>query len=209
MENVFMDSPSRHADIIVVGAGILGTFHAYFAAQKGYKVILLERNAYPSEASTRNFGMVVRSIVETDSQWATFARDTAEIYCTLQQEQDISVRRRGSLYLASTETERRVLQEFAQVYGESYQCSYLEAAEALVRYPFVRASYCAGALLFHEDLTVEPRQLLRQFIPVLIEKGLVEYVPQTTVVAVETVGTHCLVRDAQGIIFMAKRVFVC
>ncbi|HLZ55546.1 MAG TPA: TIGR03364 family FAD-dependent oxidoreductase [Ktedonosporobacter sp.] len=204
-----MDSPSRHADIIVVGAGILGTFHAYFAAQKGYKTILLERNAYPSDASTRNFGMVVRSIVETDSEWATFARDTAEIYRAIQQEQDISVKRRGSLYLASTETERVVLQEFAQAYGESYQCSYLEAEEALARYPFVQASYCTGALLFHEDLTVEPRRLLRQFIPSLIRKGLVEYVPQTTVVSVETAGTQCVVRDARGHVFTAGRVFVC
>jgi len=37
---------TRQADVLVVGAGVLGTFHAYFAALKGYKVLLVERNAF-------------------------------------------------------------------------------------------------------------------------------------------------------------------
>ena len=49
----------RHADVIVIGAGVLGTFHAYFAAQMGLKTLLIERNMFPNDASTRNFGMVV------------------------------------------------------------------------------------------------------------------------------------------------------
>ena len=96
----------RQADIIVIGAGVLGTFHAYFAAQKGYTVLLIERNSLPSSASTRNFGMVVRTIVETDNEWAAYARDTAEIYRSIQREYDISLRSMGSLYLASTETRK-------------------------------------------------------------------------------------------------------
>src|SRR5262249_53887145 len=121
---------SRHADVIIIGAGILGTFYAYFAAQKGLKPLLIERNAFPSDASTRNFGMGVQTIVETDSEWAGFARASREIYLALQQELDLGVRRSGSLYLASTETERAVLEEFAQAYGDSYHCSFLTASEA-------------------------------------------------------------------------------
>jgi hypothetical protein len=54
---------ARHADVIVVGAGILGTFHAYFASKKGYRTLLLECNPFPNDASTRNFGMIVQTIV--------------------------------------------------------------------------------------------------------------------------------------------------
>ena len=63
---------SNHADVIVIGAGVLGAFHAYFAARKGYKTLLLERNALPTDASTRNFGMVVQSIVEAEGEWAEY-----------------------------------------------------------------------------------------------------------------------------------------
>ncbi len=53
---------TRYADVIVIGAGVLGTFHAYYAAQMGYKTLLIERNLFPSDASTRNFGMVIQTI---------------------------------------------------------------------------------------------------------------------------------------------------
>jgi len=199
----------RHADVIVIGAGVLGTFHAYFAAQMGLKTLLVERNTFPNDASTRNFGMVVQSIVEADSEWSAFARDSREIYKSIQQEHDISVQVTGSLYIASTEIERIVLEEFAQVYSLAYNCSYLDAGEALYRYPFIQASYCRGALLFPDDLTVDPRRLLRQFITYIVQKGLVDYIPQTTVVAVESSGKQCIVKDAKGNVFAANRVFVC
>jgi D-hydroxyproline dehydrogenase subunit beta len=208
-----MNSPlprvSRHADAIVIGAGVLGTFHAYFAAQKGYKTILLERNGFPNDASTRNFGMVVQSIVEADGEWAEFALNSRKIYQAIQQEHDISVKVTGSLYLASTETERAVLEEFSQAYSSVYYCSYLSAREALRRYPFIQESYCQGALFFPNDFTVEPRQLLRKCIPYITQKMPVEYVPHTTVIAVESNGKECIVKDAQGNVFTAERVFVC
>src|SRR5215467_14215055 len=155
-------SKARHADIMVVGAGVLGTFHAYFAAKKGYKVLLLERNAFPTDASIRNFGMGVQTIVEAKSEWAEYARASREIYRTLQGELDLGVRVTGSLYLASTELERQVLTQFAERFASLFHCSYLEAGEALARYPFVQASYCAGALCFSNDLSLEPRRMLRQ-----------------------------------------------
>lgn len=200
---------THHADIIVVGAGVLGTFHAYFAAQKGYKVLLIERNAFPNDASTRNFGMVVRSIVETDSEWATFARDTREIYQTIQQEQDITAKVTGSLYIASTDAERAVLEEFAHRYATTYNCTYFSADEALYRHPFIQASYCAGALFFADDLTIEPRRLLRQLIPYVTQTDSVRYIPNTTVVNAESDGQQCTLRDAHSNIYTAERVFVC
>ena len=46
-------------DLIVVGAGILGTSHAYHAARRGWRVLLLERGDWPGEASVRNFGTLM------------------------------------------------------------------------------------------------------------------------------------------------------
>jgi D-hydroxyproline dehydrogenase subunit beta len=202
-------SSTRHADVLVIGAGILGTFHAYYAAKKGYKTILLERNQFPSDASTRNFGMIVQTIVETDSEWALFARASREIYRTIQAETDITVKNPGSLYLASTETEQQVLKEFVAIYAPTYFCQYLAVNEVLKRYPFVHASYCQGALLFPNDLSIEPRYLLQKLLPFVQRAGPVEYIPQTTVVAVEASGQGYSVRDARGNIFTAEHIFVC
>jgi FAD dependent oxidoreductase TIGR03364 len=200
---------SRHADVIVIGAGILGTFHAYFAALKGYKTVLIERNPWPNDASTRNFGMVVQTIVETDSAWADYARASRDIYLTLQAEHDLNVRRTGSLYLASTDAERAVLEEFARAFASSYHCAYLPADEARQSYPFIQPDYCAGALFFPDDLTVEPRRLLRLLIPHLVEQGLIEYLPQTTIVAVEPDGQGGRITDDKGNTFTADHIFVC
>ena len=197
------------ADVIVIGAGVLGTFHAYFAAQKGYKTLLLERNALPNDASTRNFGMIVQTIVEAEGEWADYARQTREIYQTVQQELDISMRRSGSLYIASTEIERSVLHQFAEMYGQVYHCEYLSADEACYRYRFIKPSYCTGALFSPDDLTIEPRQLLRRFIPHIVHKHGIDYRPGTTVVTVEQDGQGCRVRDARGNVFVGKQVFVC
>ncbi len=202
-------SNSNTADVIVIGAGVLGAFHAYFASKKGYKVLLLERNAMPTDASTRNFGMVVQSIVEAEGEWAEYAHATREIYESIQQECDISVKVPGSLYLASTEAERAVLQEFAQLYAKTYACEYLTAEEARYRYPFARAEYCQGALHFANDFTIEPHRLLKQWIPYFTVQEQVRYMPLTTVISIESSGQQCTVKDAQGNTYTAEQVFVC
>ncbi|GLV53634.1 oxidase [Dictyobacter sp. S3.2.2.5] len=204
-----LSASTRHADIIVIGAGVLGTFHAYFAAKKGYKVLLLERNAVPSDASTRNFGMQMQTIVETNSQWAQFTLDSRAIYQSIQQECEIGVEQRGSLYLASTEAERIVLKEFAGRFAETYHCVFMEPEEVQRRYPFVQKTYCSGALYSWEDCTLEPRILVQRVIAYASSTMAIDYLPQTQVTEVISSSQGCLVKDAQGNRFSADQVFVC
>ena len=51
----------EYADLIVVGARVLGTFHAFHAARLGLKTILIEKDLAPQDATVRNFGQVVPS----------------------------------------------------------------------------------------------------------------------------------------------------
>jgi len=198
----------RTADLIVIGAGVFGTFHAYFAALKGYRTLLIERNAWPNDASVRNFGMIVQTIADPANRSADYARATATVYRTIQQRHDISVRANGSLYLASTGPEDAVLREYARYASADQRCVYLEGSEAVRRYPFIKESYCKGVLHFPDDLTLEPRRMLRRLIPYLVETAGVEYLPHTAVQTVERSGDSCLVRDARGERYMARQVIV-
>lgn len=44
-----------HYDLIIVVAGVLGTFHAYHAAKMGNKVLPTEKNQYPVTVIDCNF----------------------------------------------------------------------------------------------------------------------------------------------------------
>ena len=73
---------NNHFDLIVVGAGALGTFHAYHAAILGKKVLLTEKDQYPTQATVRNFGQVVPSGMGTD--WFNYGVKGTEIYNQIQ-----------------------------------------------------------------------------------------------------------------------------
>jgi glycine/D-amino acid oxidase-like deaminating enzyme len=48
----------READVVVVGAGIVGAAAAYFLARRGLRVVIVERGRVPGEQSRKNWGFV-------------------------------------------------------------------------------------------------------------------------------------------------------
>src|SRR2546429_9914396 len=48
----------RDADVVVVGAGIVGCATAYFLARRGARVVVVERGRVPGEQSRKNWGFV-------------------------------------------------------------------------------------------------------------------------------------------------------
>src|SRR6056297_1064159 len=98
-----MPVPSDDIDLLVVGGGVLGAFHAYAAVERGLRVVLLERSAEPRGATVRNFGQVVPSGL--NQVWQPIGRESLRIYRQLQQRCDLSVRQLGSIYIASDEEE--------------------------------------------------------------------------------------------------------
>ncbi len=45
-------------DVIIVGGGIIGVMTAYFLAERGRSVLLLEKGRIAGEQSSRNWGWV-------------------------------------------------------------------------------------------------------------------------------------------------------
>ena len=201
MENSF--------DLIIVGAGALGAFHAYFARQRGLRVLLLEKDSRPREATVRNFGQIITSGMAA-GEWFDYARVSLETYQRIQAECDISIRQNGSLYLASTALELQVLAEqHAQYTALGYASRLLPAAECQQRLPPVRASYCVGGLLFEQEVTAEPDLLIHKLLAYLVARWQLDYRPATTVRAVTAGSAGCEVVDVHGQRYRAAQVLVC
>ncbi len=195
-------------DLLIVGGGVLGAFHAYHALELGLSVALLERHAEPRGASVRNFGQIVPSGL-APGRWREYGIESTRLYREIQARADISVRPGGSLYLASDDGEATLLTEMHQIdAGEGYRSQLLSKREVLERYPAVRPEYARAGLLYPDEITVEPRVMVARLLALLQERGL-EYRPQRLVTEIAGGPTGVALRDARGDSYRAAKAIVC
>lgn len=200
---------SKQFDLIVVGGGALGAFHAYFALQKGLKVLLLEKDSRPSEATVRNFGQIIPSGMSED-EWFEYGKIGLETYLDIQSRFDISIRQNGSTYLASSDTEMKVLEEKHHRYRElGYESELLSKAQCLQRIPALNPDYVYGGLLFRQEVTAEPDRMIHRLLDYLVSRHGLDYRPSTPVKACTSNGLVCEVVDAFGRQYAAAKVIVC
>ncbi len=152
---------TNHVDLLVIGGGILGTFHAYHAVEQGLSVALVERHSAPRGATVRNFGQVIPSGL--DRHWQQIGLRSLEIYNHLELHCDLTVRQLGSIYLASDEEEQTLLEELHLINQEAdYESELWTAETCRQRYPHLRADYCVGGLYFPREVSVDPRQMIHR-----------------------------------------------
>jgi FAD dependent oxidoreductase TIGR03364 len=200
---------SPHYDLIITGAGVLGSFHAYHACKKGLKVLLLEKDVQPMEATVRNFGQVVPSGM-SKGRWQDYGRRSLELYKSVQSKFDISVRQHGSVYIASDETELTLINELRDINRkESYPSMLLKPSDCIEKYPGLKASYCKGALFFPEEITVEPQRMIHQLIACMQEQLGLTYQPNTLVTFCDYVNGKCIVEDNLGRAYTSDKVIIC
>ncbi len=194
-------------DLVVVGGGVLGTFHAYHAHKAGLKVALLEKDHKPQGATVRNFGQVVPSGMNT--KWQRYGRKSLRIYKKIQSKLDISVRQEGSIYLASDDEEMQLLEELRQINKDNEYMSILfTKAQCLSRYRGLSPNYVKGGLFFPEEITVEPRVMIARVQHYLRKKGVHIFYSAQVVECLE-MARGVTVHVADGRSFMAKKVIIC
>jgi FAD dependent oxidoreductase TIGR03364 len=195
-------------DLIVIGAGILGTSHAYFAAKRGWRVLLLERGDWPGEASVRNFGTLMAGSL--DGEWRRRGLESIAFYRELAPQAGFEFYPSGSLYHVTTPLEAAVLEEFAQLAPETRcRCELLEPSQAAALNPLLQREHVRRALFFPEDARLEPRGLFRRLIPWLARELGVEYRPATVAVQVWAKAGEAAVRTADGAELHARHAVVC
>ena len=194
-------------DLVVVGGGVLGTFHAYHAMKKGLKVALLEKDSMPKSATVRNFGQVVPSGMNT--KWQEYGRKSLKIYKKIHAKFNITVRQEGSIYLASNEEEVQLIEELREINRiNEYTSILFTKAECLSRYPGLNEKYVKAGLFFPEEITVEPRTMIGRIHKYLQKKGLSIFY-QSMVIECYALGNEVSTQLANGRMLLSSKVIIC
>lgn len=194
-------------DLIVVGGGILGTFHAYHALKRGLKVALIEKNSTPQGATVRNFGQVVPSGM--DLKWQNFGRESLSIYKELQAETDLTVRENGSVYIASNDEEMQLIHELHEINkNNNYESALLSKNDCIKKFDGLRSDYCKGGLFFPQEISVDSGEMIIKLHQLLKEKFDLKIFYNTTVVEINE-DSECTCLTSEGTYFKSAKVIIC
>ena len=195
-------------DLIVIGAGVLGTFHAYHAAKAGQRVLLLEKDRYPIGATVRNFGQIVPSGLA--GRWFEYGRRSLEIYHDIQAQIDITIRQNGTIYVVSDADEWTLASELHDHYQRiGYKSELLSKAQCLEKYPSLRPDYVQGGIFFPQEMSVEPEQMIHRLIAFVQQKYGVDYRPGSVVIDVHHMVGGGSLKLSSGQRFTGKKVLIC
>jgi FAD dependent oxidoreductase TIGR03364 len=196
---------SQQRRVVIVGGGVLGTMHAVHARRRGYHVVHLEREPEARGASVRNFGLV----------WVSGRKAGPELALALRARQlweEISAdvpgtgfRPAGSLTVATTEAELRVMEEAVKLpdaAGRGFEL--LDAAAAREANPALRGALLGG-LLCRADGIAEPRLALPALRSWLARAPGYEWLPCREAIAIEPHG----VLDHTGTWHRGDDVILC
>ncbi|WP_030021524.1 TIGR03364 family FAD-dependent oxidoreductase [Streptomyces monomycini] len=192
--------------VIVVGAGVLGTMHAWEAVGRGHEVVHIEREAEARGASVRNFGLV----------WVGGRAGGAELETALRARElwegvgarvpGLGFRANGSLTVVRDEAERAVAEAaMRRTDAAARGFKLLDAEEARAVNPALRGEF-AGALWCERDAAVEPRTAQRALREALTASGRYTYMGGREVR--DVVGERA-VRDDHGDLHEGDAVVLC
>jgi glycine oxidase len=162
-------------DVVVVGAGIIGTSIAWRLAQRGVRVSLFDSGRMGGEASWAGAGMLAPGgEIEAPSAWAELALASLRLYSEFVQELEeesgleIDYQRRGAVEAAFTETECAELDRRA----EAQQSLGIPSSRIAPGDVPVLAPGLEGARFFPEDALVNPRDVIAALRKACIRRGV-------------------------------------
>jgi glycine/D-amino acid oxidase-like deaminating enzyme len=152
----FPGPPPGAADVVVIGAGVIGMMTAWHLAQKGLRVVVCEKGRVAGEQSSRNWGWVRQQgrdpaelpiMVESLRIWKSLAQDLG---------QGLGFRQTGVMYLARTEAEIAGFEAWLpHARDNGLDTRMLTAAQALAMFQGVAAPW-KGAIWTASDAQAEP-----------------------------------------------------
>lgn len=193
---------TRHFDVAVIGGGIVGLAHAWMAARRRLRVLLLERTAAAEGASVRNFGMVW-PIGQPAGELHAIALRSRELWLELHSRGALPLEQCGSIHLAHRQDELAVQEEFCR--QATHDVRMLTAAEVAGAAPLANTSGLLGGMFSPTEVRVDPRTASARIAAWLAESQGVECCFRTAVLSIE----DRLVRASDGRRWRADRIVVC
>jgi glycine/D-amino acid oxidase-like deaminating enzyme len=138
------------ADIIIIGAGVIGTACAYFLARRGARILLLERSHLAAGASGASAAMInLAPHSEVAEPLRPLNAESHRLLAEIEQDFDrsIEILRGGTLFVATSQEEtayiRKLCEEFRQMGIASV---FLEGSDACRFEPLLGPKTCAACL---------------------------------------------------------------
>ncbi|MFJ5263617.1 TIGR03364 family FAD-dependent oxidoreductase [Streptomyces sp. NPDC088387] len=192
--------------VTVVGAGVMGTMHAWHAVERGHEVVQIEREAEARGASLRNFGLVWVGGRASGPELETALR-ARELWAEIGGRiPALGFRPNGSLTLVRGELERAVAEAaVARADAASRGYKLLTPGEARAVNPALRGEFDA-ALYCERDAAVEPRTAQLALRAELLKSPRYTFLPGREIR--EVVGDRA-VRDDHGDVHHGDMVVLC
>jgi glycine oxidase len=166
-------------DVIIAGAGIIGSSIAWRLAQGGLRVALLDAGRMGAEASSAGAGMLAPGgEIEGHSPWNDFALESLRLYpdfvAELQSETGcpIDFQVLGAVELALTEDEWLALEARGRLQAALGIPSCPLSPEELRRQAPLACSDAAGALFYPQDAQVDPRHVMHALRSACLKRGV-------------------------------------
>lgn len=177
------------AHVLVIGAGVFGHMHSYFALKAGHRVTLIERDRYPASASVRNFGMIAvggRARGEELEHALRARRLWGEI---AKEHEELTFRPSGSIMIALNDDELSVMAEVSRYEdADKREWRLIDANEAREINPALKGKI-AGGLFCGQDAVVEPESVLTELRQIMSKDANFKFLPETEIVdLIEAVG---------------------
>jgi glycine oxidase len=167
-------------DVVVVGAGVIGSAITYQLAREGVKVMAFDRGEVGGEATQASAGMIMpHHDRSTPSAYSALETESSRLFAALADElrdrtgMDVGYRPAGLLRVAFDEAEERALRlERAAQVDAGGAVSWLEPRAALDIEPLLNPRVRA-AIYYAGDHQVEPLALARALMRAAVDRGAV------------------------------------
>lgn len=191
----------QHA--IVIGAGIVGLSLTRALHAKGWKVTVIERHPQAQGASVRNFGMIWPIGQEQGSSLKRAMR-SRDIWLEMSQKAGFWAEKTGSLHLAYTDLELKVVKEYVEAMQNQKSAHQLNPQDTLTRSPAAVQQGLKGALWSEDEVIVDPREAIAKTTRYLESLEGVDFVWNRLISRIEGNSVYSGQR-----FWSADKVFVC
>lgn len=158
------------ADVVIIGGGIIGCACAYFLAQDGFRVVLIERAEIASGTASASGGWVILQDKDTPEDVAR-ALESRRLYDVLADDTGFVLLSTGGLILATDDAEVRRLHHQAQIARAGGATVEILDSAALLDLEPALARDLAGALYGAEEATVDPPEVCSALIARMTAEG--------------------------------------